>query len=132
MKKLVFVFCIFLTGCTSKMICSNITESDSLKISENIFINYSGNNVVSIDDRIVYEVGDDILKQNFISIFNGIMSNYDRESISYKYEIGADIYRLYIKYYPKKLSDETLNSLNVSRNIKSYSASLVKQGYVCK
>lgn len=133
MKKIFLIIgCMLLTGCTKSVMCSNITESESLNIKEDIIIKYSNNKVKFIDDNIVYDVKDDILKQNFINVFNDVKSNYDRDLISYKYSINNDSYVLEVMYSPYELSDDTLEKINVSTNLSEYSMMLMKQGFKCK
>lgn len=133
MKKiLIAISLLTLTGCGQKLICTNNTETETLKIEEKLIITHQINKVTNVETDVTYTIKDENIKESFKKTFETIKENYNKENINYKEEIKDNIYKFNVKYSPEKLDEETLNNFRSAKKFKKYKEKILEQGMKCE
>ncbi len=133
MKKIIIIISLMiLTGCTEKIICTNNTETENLKIEEQLIITHKGNKIKNVENNVEYIIKDENIKESFNKTFETIKENYKNQYINYSEEINENTYKFNVNYSPNQLEEEILNKLNSSKNLETYKKKILEQGMKCE
>lgn len=134
MKKVVKVLalCILLTGCSKKMICTSISKSDELDITETTYIYHTLNKIEKIETTVEYEIKDEAITNGFNKIFEEIKEKYNDDNIKKEEKIEENKYELKVTYNPRKIKKEMLEKLNSPLKLRQYKKYLETQKMICE
>ena len=134
MKKVVKVLalCILLTGCSKKMICTSISKSDELDITETTYIYHTLNKREKIETTVEYEIKDEAITNGFNKIFEEIKEKYNDDNIKKEEKIEENKYELKVTYNPRKIKKEMLEKLNSPLKLRQYKKYLETQKMICE
>lgn len=133
MKKIfILIFLLIMTGCKNTMKCTSSIESDSVKIDKNYKIIHEDNNILTISEKTVYILNDELMKQNFDTLMNFTKNEFETNNIKYDYKNKENKYIINAFYDISNMSQEAINYYFETIEFKKYIEFLKEQGFVCK
>lgn len=124
--------CLVLTGCNKTLKCKSIIDNDSMKVEQSYVIRYEGNDIKDVKHKIVYDVYDNDLKNNFDMMIGFSKSNFDMYDINYDYEQDDNRYIIKANYSIDSISDEAFTNLIGTNNINEFKTKYENVGFICK
>lgn len=134
MKKIIKIIflCFLITGCTKRMTCTSVNNSEEMDTTEITYIYHTLNKIEKIETTVKYEIKDEIIKKNFDKRFNEIKEKYNDKNIKIEENIEDNLFELKITYNPRKINKDILEKLNSPLKLRQYKKYLETQKMICE